>query len=471
MTSTLDSGHTAWILMSMAMVQLMLPGLAFFYAGLLHRRSVVTMIMQNFAAMGLIFVLWFLFVFSLCFGETWYFFGSILTYPCFLNVDGEPLKAANDGEVVVSDIPGLVFAAYQGMFAVITPALMTGAFADRLRFKPYLIFIGIWIIVVYAPFCHWIWGGGWMAEWGVKDFAGGIVVHTTAGFSALAAVHFLGSRAKIMKQGKPDNTPHNIPFVALGTGLLWFGWFGFNGGSALASTGGAAFAAVNSEISASIALMVWLLIEWFRNGKPSLVGVCVGAIAGLATITPCAGFIRPWGAFVVGLVAAPFCYGCCELKNKFQWDDALDVWGVHGMGGALGSLLLGVLADEAVGGVGPSGEFFGKQLAAVLIAAVYSYGASILILLLIGTMCRLKPSAVEIIDMDHSQHGESAYLDALENDSKYAGTFFAEVAGIDKGKKGDEEAARANETTTTAAFQPGATKPAAAAAAAGDGSA
>jgi len=293
-------------------------------------------------------------------------------------------------------------------------------------------------------------------------------VHTTAGFSALAAVHFLGSRAKIMKQGKPDNTPHNIPFVALGTGLLWFGWFGFNGGSALASTGGAAFAAVNSEISASIALMVWLLIEWFRNGKPSLVGVCVGAIAGLATITPCAGFIRPWGAFVVGLVAAPFCYGCCELKNKFQWDDALDVWGVHGMGGALGSLLLGVLADEAVGGVGPSGEFFGKQLAAVLIAAVYSYGASILILLLIGTMCRLKPSAVEIIDMDHSQHGESAYLDALENDSKYAGTFFAEVAGIDKGKKGDEEAARANETTTTAAFQPGATKPAAAAAAAGD---
>ena len=351
------------------------------------------------------------------------------------------------------------------MFAVITPALMTGAFADRLRFKPYLIFIAIWIVIVYAPFCHWIWSvEGWMLKWGVKDFAGGIVVHTTAGFSALAAVHFLGSRAKIMKQGKPDNTPHNIPFVALGTGLLWFGWFGFNGGSALASTGGAAFAAVNSEIAAATALLVWLMIEWFRNGKPSLVGVCVGAVAGLATVTPCAGFVRPWGAFVIGLVAAPFCYACCELKNKFRWDDALDVWGVHGMGGALGSLLVGALADVDVGGVGPSGEFFGKQLAAVILAAVYSYVVTILILLLIGLGMRLKPTAVEIIDMDHSQHGESAYLDALENDSKYAGTFFAEVAGIDKAKKGDEESAKASEMTT-GAFQPGATRPAATASA------
>ena len=307
------------------------------------------------------------------------------------------------------------------MFAVITPALMTGAFADRLRFKPYLIFIALWIILVYAPFCHWIWGGGWMAKWGVWDFAGGIVVHTTAGFSALAAVHFLGSRAKIMKPsgGKPDNTPHSIPFVALGTAMLWFGWFGFNGGSALASTGGAAVAAVNSQISAAIALLVWFMIEWFRNGKPSLVGLCVGAIAGLATITPCAGFVRPWAAFVVGLLSAPFCYGCCELKNRFKWDDALDVWGVHGMGGALGSILLGALTDKDVGGVEPSGELFGKQFAAVLIAAVYSYVVSILLLMAIGVVCRLKPTAVEIVDMDHSQHGEAAYLDALENDSKY----------------------------------------------------
>ena len=202
----------------------------------------------------MISVLWFLFVFSLCFGEDHKFIGSPATFGAFRRVDGSPLASkwvdGNPTEYLVTDIPGLVFAGYQGMFAVITPALMTGAFADRLRFAPYLVFIALWIIVVYAPFCHWIWGpAGWMGTWGVKDFAGGIVVHTTAGFSALASVHFLGSRAKILKS-KPDSTPHNIPFVALGTALLWFGWFGFNGGSALGSTGTAAFAAVNSEIAA-----------------------------------------------------------------------------------------------------------------------------------------------------------------------------------------------------------------------------
>ena len=292
----LDSGHTAWILVSMALVQLMLPGLAFFYAGLLHRTSVVTMIMQNYACMGIVSVLWFLVVFSLCFGETaGGVIGSPASYGAFINVEGTPL--AHGG---IPDIPGLVFAGYQGMFAVITPALMTGAFADRLRFAPYLAFVALWIVLVYAPFCHWIWGpGGWMNEWGVKDFAGGIVVHTTAGFSCLGAVHFLGSRAKI-SGAKPVTTPHNIPFVALGTALLWFGWFGFNGGSALASSGSAAFAAVNSEIAASTALTVWMAIDWYRMGRPSLVGVCVGAIAGLATITPCAGYVRPWAAFEIG---------------------------------------------------------------------------------------------------------------------------------------------------------------------------
>ena len=287
------------------------------------------MMMQNFASMGLITVMWFLFVFSLCFGHTYVFWGSITTFGAFHNVNGSPLAHTAIGDThpagtIVGDIPGLVFAGYQGMFAVITPALMTGAFADRLKFAPYLLFIGLWIVFVYAPFCHWVWGGGWMAEWGIKDFAGGIVVHTTAGFSALAAVHVLGSRAKI-EGSDPDNTPHNIPFVGLGTALLWFGWFGFNGGSALASTGGAAYAAVNSEIAASTALSVWVLIEWIRFGKPSMVGLCVGAIAGLATITPCAGFVRPWAAFVIGIVAALFCYASCELKNKASWDDALDV--------------------------------------------------------------------------------------------------------------------------------------------------
>jgi len=425
---SIDSGHTAWILVSMALVQLMLPGLAFFYAGLLHRTSVVTMIMQNYAAMGVVTVTWFLIGFSLCFGKSaGGFIGSPATFGAFNNVDGNPLTHGGAGDTVVSDIPGLAFAGYQGMFAVITPALMTGAFADRLRFLPYLIFICLWIILVYCPFCHWVWGpDGWMGVWGIKDFAGGIVVHTTAGFSALAAVHFLGSRAKIAGSA-PTNTPHNIPFVALGTALLWFGWFGFNGGSALSATGSSAFAAVNSEIAASTALTVWMIIDWIKMKRPSLVGVCVGAIAGLATITPCAGFVRPWAAFVIGIIASVFCYACCELKNKLKWDDALDVWGVHGMGGAIGSVLVGVLADKDVGGVAASGELFGKQLAGVLLAAAYGYVVCMLILLLIGAVFRLKPNLAEITDPDKSFHGETAYNDAMENDSKYAGTMMVDV--------------------------------------------
>ena len=395
----------------------MMPGLAFFYAGLLHKRSAVTMIMQNFAAMGIITVLWFLFVFSLCFGHSYSFVGSPATFAFFTNVDDQPLYSGIStppdslAGTVVSDIPGLVFAGYQGMFAVITPALMTGAFVDRLRFGPYLFFISIWITIVYAPFCHWIWGGGFLGTWGVKDFAGGIVVHTTAGFSALAAVHMLGPRSAIIpNNAAPDDTPHSIPLVALGTGLLWFGWFGFNGGSALASTGGAAFAAVNSEIAASTALCVWTAIDWIKNGKPSSVGLCVGAVAGLATITPCAGFVRPWGAFVVGVVAAVFCYMCCELKTKMKWDDALDVWGVHGMGGALGSILVGVLADEGVGGVQRSGELFGKQVVAVLLAAFYSYVVTFLILFLLSKCMVIKPTSEEMLDLDMAFHGEGKFV-------------------------------------------------------------
>jgi len=407
---TLDTGSTAWILVCMALVQLMLPGLAFFYAGLLKQKSVVVMIMQNYAAMGVVTVMWFLFCFSLCFGPSKTFYGDITTFAAFKDVDGLPLGWTSSGTVLVGDIPALVFAGYQGMFAVITPALMTGAFADRLLFGPYLLFIALWMILVYCPHCHAIWGPeGWLGVWGVKDFAGGIVVHTTAGFSALAAVHFLGARSAIAGEEKVDNTPHNIPFVALGTALLWFGWFGFNGGSALGSGASASYAAVNTEIAASTALCVWTAIEWYQKGKPSLVGMCVGAIAGLATITPAAGFIQPWAAFVIGLCAGAFCFGCCELKNYMAWDDALDVWGVHGMGGALGSVLLGALADEKVGGLAASGEVFGKQLAATMGSAVYSYAVSIAILYVIGLGFRLQPTSEEMEDLDRAMHGEEAY--------------------------------------------------------------
>ena len=231
------------------------------------------------------------------------------------------------------------------MFAVITPALMTGAFADRVMFKPYLLFIFLWIHLVYYPFCHWIWGGGWMMDEGVWDFAGGIVVHCTAGFGALAVVMALPHRKKL--EPELDTDPHNIPFVALGTALLWFGWFGFNGGSALGANQQAGYALINTEISASCALFVWLMIEWVHKGKPTLVGACVGAIAGLATVTPAAGFVYPWAAMVIGCLAAPWCYFLIEVvKNKFDLDDALDVFAVHGMGGYLGTLLIGVLADD-----------------------------------------------------------------------------------------------------------------------------
>jgi len=409
----LDTGHTAFILICMALVQLMLPGLAFFYAGLLQANSVITMIMQNFACMGVVTVLWFLGGFSLCFGSDLGFFGDITDFWGFKNVNGEPLM--HDGVAFVDDIPGLAFAGYQGMFAVITPALMTGAFADRIRFGPYLFFISVWLIFIYCPFCHWIWGpSGWLGEWGVKDFAGGIVVHTTAGFSALAAVHVLGSRQEVAGGKKIDSTPHSIPFVALGTGLLWFGWFGFNGGSALAAGSNSAFAAMNSEIAASTSLLVWVFIEWARHGKPSLVGLCVGAIAGLATITPCAGFVQPWAAFVIGILASVFCYGCCELVRVLGWDDALDVWGVHGMGGALGSILLGCLCDADVGGLEPSWDQVGKQTAAVLLAAAVPYLFTVALLFLMGKVVRLTPTPEEMTRLDQALHGELAYTPTLK---------------------------------------------------------
>mmetsp|Transcript_56479 Transcript_56479/g.104578 ORF Transcript_56479/g.104578 Transcript_56479/m.104578 type:complete len:448 (-) Transcript_56479:156-1499(-) len=400
---------TSFILVSTALVQLMTPGLAFFYGGLVSDTSVVTMMMQVFVSMGITSIMWFVFLFSLCFGETWDFFGNPGTYFFLKDVrSNEPLNSG-------MDIPGLLFMAYQGMFAVITPVLMTGAFADRFRFKAFLIFLPLWMVLVYAPFCHWVWGGGWMAEWGVWDFAGGIVVHITAGFSAL------GSLVVVGKRKDADDTPHNIPFVALGTALLWFGWFGFNGGSALNVSGASVAAAVNSEIAASVALFMWLIIDWLRLGRPKLVGLCVGAIAGLATVTPAAGFIQPWAAFALGAVACVVCYLCCEARKFLHLDDALDVWGVHGMGGFVGSCLLGALADpsecndgDAAPGwcVNPntvtrSWEQLGMQCTASVICAAYSFVATVVLLKLINLVVPIVPSNMQELDLQ--EHGEAAY--------------------------------------------------------------
>jgi len=413
--TSVDVGHTAFILVCMALVQLMTPGLAFFYGGLCKNRSVGTMMAQNFASMGIVTVLWFIIAFSLCFGHS---AGSVIgnpaSFPFFqgLNSGAMTHKAIGDmtsDAVFVEGIPGLVFAGYQGMFAVITPALMTGCFAERMRFGPYLAFISIWLLLVYCPFCHWVWGpDGFMAGWGTKDFAGGIVVHITSGFSALASILVLGKRTDY---GEGTDDPHNVPFVALGTALLWFGWFGFNAGSALAANGVAAYAAINSEIAASTAMAVWMAIDWIRFGQPKLVGMCVGAIAGLATVTPAAGFILPWGAFIIGLLAALVCYGCCELKKRLRWDDTLDVWGVHGCGGFLGTIMIGALADDSVNeGTHRSGKLFGIQLGSASFCVVYSMVVTAAILFTIGKLTRLKPSKDEVaIGLDLAIFGETAY--------------------------------------------------------------
>eukprot|EP00490_Sorites_sp_Unknown_P012901 CAMPEP_0114674994 /NCGR_PEP_ID=MMETSP0191-20121206/47230_1 /TAXON_ID=126664 /ORGANISM="Sorites sp." /LENGTH=433 /DNA_ID=CAMNT_0001943425 /DNA_START=32 /DNA_END=1333 /DNA_ORIENTATION=- len=407
-----DLVSTGFMMVCMALVQLMTPGLAFFYGGLVKDTSVLTMMMQSFVSMGVASIVWFLVGFSLCFGESVYFIGNPWTYMGFHNLNVQEALPNQS-------IPGLLFAGYQGMFAVITPALMTGAFADRFRFKPYIIFLAVWLVLVYAPWCHWVWGGGWLAQWGVWDFAGGIVVHVTAGFSSLIVV---GKRQVAEDELEDHDRPHNVPFVALGTALLWFGWFGFNAGSALATGGTAVAAAVNSEIAASVALFLWLVIDWIKQGRPGLVGLCVGAIAGLATVTPAAGFIQPWGAFVLGCVAAVLCYGCCELRRKLGFDDALDVWGVHGMGGFIGTVLLGVLADPEECGSDPatapnycvnpgtvtaSWEQLGKQLAAAGLAAVYSVVATWVILKAINFCIPLKPYHDGNLDL--GEHGETAY--------------------------------------------------------------
>ncbi|CAE8581500.1 unnamed protein product, partial [Polarella glacialis] len=370
--------------------------------------------------MGVASILWFLVLFSCCFGVSVGFFGNPATYGLLNNVYvGEPLM--REGEIVVDGIPGLLFCVYQSMFAVITPALMTGAFADRFRFKSFLIFITMWLFLVYAPVCHWVWGGGWLAQWGVFDFAGGLVVHVTCGFSALATLLVVGKR-------HPDGVkeqPHNVPFVALGTALLWFGWFGFNGGSAFGANRTAVAAVVNSEIAASVCLCGWILIDWLRKGKPSLVGLCVGAIAGLATVTPAAGYVQPWGALVLGVMAAPSCYLLCDMITRLGMDDALDVWAVHGMGGFLGSVMVGALADpvecagrtnlvpswcSAPNTVTRSWEQFGKQLAAAIFVSLWSLAVTYILLKAINLVCPIMPCPIGSSQgLDRHEHGEQAY--------------------------------------------------------------
>jgi len=398
------TGNTGFMLLATSLVMLMTPGLAFFYGGLATKRNILGIMIQSFVSLGVTTVLWFAFGYSLCFSGTGAIIGNF--DKAFLNgVDLNSVFAGN------GKIPELVFFLYQMMFAIITPALITGAFVGRVTFKSYLYFLIFWQILVYYPFVHMVWGGGLLAQWGVLDFAGGIVVHATAGFAALASVFYVGARAD------KDSTPNSIPLVAIGTGLLWFGWYGFNAGSELSVDNITVQAFANTDVAASFATVTWLIIEWFRARKPKFIGLLTGAVAGLATITPAAGFVPMWAAALIGIIAGLVCYYAVQLKNKRGWDDALDVWGVHGVGGLLGTILLGVFATSTINpaittqGIiyGETSLFF-KQTIAVIGASAYAFIFTYIMLALINYITPVRVSeSDELIGLDSSLHGEKAY--------------------------------------------------------------
>jgi len=399
-----DTGNTGFMLLATSLVMLMTPGLAFFYGGLVGRKNVLAIMMQSFVSMGVTTIIWWAFGYSLCFSGD--FHGVIGNFDmAFLR--GINLATPFPG---AAKIPLFVFVAYQMMFAIITPALITGAFANRIRFGAYLLFLVGWLVFVYFPFVHMVWGGGALQQWGVLDFAGGIVVHATAGMAALASVFFVGRR-KVADAGM-----HSIPLVALGTGLLWFGWYGFNAGSELQVDAVTGQAFLNTDIAASFAGPVWLLLAWKLEKKPKFTGFLTGAVAGLATITPCAGFVTATTAAIIGTVSGVVCYFAVSLKNRLKWDDALDVWGVHGVGGILGTVLLGVFASTAVNPGGRNGllagdsSFLMKQTVAALVASAWAFVFTYAMLFVIDKITPVKVTeAEESAGLDTSLHGEDAY--------------------------------------------------------------
>ncbi len=398
-----DTGNTGFMLLATSLVMLMTPGLAFFYGGLVGRKNVLAIMMQSFVSMGITTILWFSIGYSLCFSGD---IGGIIGNLDMAFLSGVDLNSTFGAEGS-GQIPLLVFIAYQMMFAIITPALITGAFTNRIRFFPYLIFLVLWLVFVYFPLVHMVWGGGLLAEWGVKDFAGGIVVHASAGMAALASVFFVGKR-------RVTDTVHSIPLVALGTGLLWFGWYGFNAGSELRVDAVTAQAFINTDVSASFAAIVWLTLTWVMGRKPTFVGLLTGAVAGLATITPGAGFVTVGSSAVIGSVAGIVCYLAVYIKNKMGWDDALDVWAVHGVGGIIGTIMLGIFAHESVGGVsgllnGGGPALVMKQTVAVLTISLYAFLFTWVMLWVINKFTTVRVSEVEEDDLDRSLHGEAAY--------------------------------------------------------------
>ena len=402
----IDSGDTAWVLTASALVLLMTPGLAFFYGGLVRKKNIVSTIMYSFVTIGLVGIVWVLWGYSLAFGpdlEGWKFIGDLQWF-------GLKDVSANEAGPYSDTIPHQAFMIFQAMFAIITPALVTGAFAERMKFSALCIFIVLWVTIVYAPIAHWVWGGGWLGDLGALDFAGGTVVHISAGAGALVSALIIGRRVGFPEQ---PMGPANVPMVVLGAALLWFGWFGFNAGSSLAADGVATNAFVVTNTAAAAAMMSWLFMSWFIDKRPSAVGAASGAVAGLVAITPAAGFVGPMPALIIGLGAGVFCYTMVKLLLKLRVDDALAVFGVHGIGGIWGALATGLFVGVGYAALG-DGVSRGEQILYQLIGIGASFGWSfvvtgIIMLAIKYTIGLSADEEGEAMGLDRSEHGEAAY--------------------------------------------------------------
>ncbi|AUX21598.1 ammonium transporter [Sorangium cellulosum] len=402
----INASDTTWLLVSSALVLLMTPALALFYGGMVRTKNTLSTFMHSFFAMGLVTLAWVTLGYSMAFAETR---GGLIggLDHAFLNGVGTDPRSG-------TTVPHILFMAFQMMFAIITPALISGAYAERIKFSSYVVFTLLWSLAVYSPVCHWVWGpGGWLGARGALDFAGGTVVHLASGASALVVAILVGKR-----KGYPARkiVPHNLTMTLLGAGLLWFGWFGFNAGSALSANGLAAVAFVNTHIAAALGALAWALIEAVRYGKPSLLGVASGLVAGLVAITPAAGFVGPMGAMVIGLAAGAVCYGAVMLKGKLGYDDSLDAFGIHGVGGLLGALLTGVFASKVWNPAGQDGllagntALFVEQVIAAVAAAAYAGVVTFVLVKGIGAVIGFRvDEEVEDEGLDGALHGEEAY--------------------------------------------------------------
>ncbi|MCD4812301.1 ammonium transporter [bacterium] len=405
--NALSAGDTTFIMISSALVMLMTPGLGLFYGGMVRTKNVLSTLMQCFAVLGVISIQWALFGYSIAFGsDVANLFGS-MNFALLNNVG----QTANPN--FSETIPHMAFMIFQAMFAILTPALIAGALAERVKFSSFIVFIFFWSTFVYDPIAHWVWGGGWLGDLGALDFAGGTVVHIASGTSALVVALMLGKRRGY---GTSSILPHNMTMVLIGTALLWFGWFGFNAGSALAADGLAVSAFVVTNLSAAAGMISWMLLEWKFRGKPTALGAASGAVAGLVAITPAAGFVGPMAAIVIGVLVSPICFAAIQLKNKLGYDDSLDAFGVHGVGGAWGALATGLFASIAVNPGGANGLFYGNPrllwIQTIAVAATMAYAAVmtfIIAKIIDKTMGLRIEEHEEAIGLDLTQHGEAGY--------------------------------------------------------------